>query len=224
MVRRIVVAVIVLLMATNCFAEMKVSTGYDNRVMFYGIPVASDVFRQAVEFQDGGVDLSAAWLNPKDDDEDFERYDLAAGYTWQIGDIAIRAGFGWFMYSELDADNGFDVQAISATVRHVSGLMYTVAHLYPTNGSSATEAGQVHILGIDRDVGPVKLFGDVVYNDEFSPFGGPRIDDFSHARSGAMLTVPIGQVDFLGTYYHQWAMNDVLDDEDVFGLSIALRF
>ena len=198
------------------------STSYRNKFVWQGYHVADDTFVQYISLRSGGFDLSGTWLNPISDVDDVERWDFAAGYTWEIADgFTSRIGIGSFLYSELDADNGFDVHSMSFTLRHVSGVAYTIAHLLPDNGSSVVEAGQVHVLSIDKDIGPLRAFGDVTYNDGFSPFGGEIIHDLSHVRAGAVLDGPLG---FRATYYHQFALHDAFADQDVAGVGFVLKF
>lgn len=198
------------------------STSYRNKFVWQGYHVADDTFVQHISLRSGSFDLSGTWLNPISDVDDVERWDLAAGYTWEIADgFTSRIGAGSFLYSELDADNGFDVHSINWTLRHDSGVAYTIAHLFPDNGSSVVEAGQVHVLSIDREVGPLRAFGDVTYNDGFSPFGGEIINDFSHGRVGAVMDGPLG---LRATYYHQWAFSNAFADQDVVGVGFVLRF
>lgn len=197
-------------------------TQYLSKFIWNGYRVADDIISETISMESGGFDLSAAWLNPIDDVDDVERWDFVAGYTWRVADgFTSRIGIGSFLYSELDADDGFDAHSINWTLRHISGVAYTIAHLFPDNGSSVVEAGQVHVLSIDREVGLLRAFGDVTYNDGFSPFGGEIINDFSHVRAGAVIDGPLG---LQGTYYHQWALHDSFADQDVAGVGFVVRF
>jgi hypothetical protein len=223
--KQIVIMLVVVLMASMAQVAsaftVESTTEYLNKFIWQGYHVADDTFVQQVAVRSGGFDLSAAWLNPIDDVDDVERWDLAAGYTWRIADgLTSRIGAGSFLYAELDADDGFDVHSVSFAVRHDSGVAYTIAHLFPDNGSSVVEAGQLHVLSVDREIGPVRTFGDVTYNDGFSPFAGEIIDDFSHARAGAVLDGPLG---LRATYYHQWALHDAFADQDVVGVGFVVR-
>ncbi len=201
--------------------SVKIQSKYINDFLWHGYHVADDIFIEKVTLKLDSLDLSAAWLNPLDDVEDVERYDLSIGHSWEIGELTARIGFDWILYSELDVDDGFDVQAATATLAHSTGLYYVFAHLWPTNGSSETEAGQVHVAGIQVEAGPLTLFGDITYNDQFSPFGGERVDDFSHTRAGVMLGDETG---LRAVYYHQHAMNDAFENEEVVGIGYVVGF
>ena len=87
----------------------------------------------------------------------------------------------------------------------------------------------MHILGFERDVGPVILddlqfaaFADITFNDGFDPLGIAIIDDFSHGRTGCLGQISIGPAELRLMYYRQWALNDNIADQDVVGVTIAL--
>ncbi len=218
------IAILICLMAGSAFAGEAGTTWY-SEYLWYGYPIAEDVLASRAQVEFVGLDLSAAWLNPIEDSDDVERFDFAGGYNFVVGDFTIRPGFAWILYSELDADDGFDVQAASIRATHnPTGLYYEVAHLWPTNGSSQTEAGQMHILGIAQDFGIVHAFGDVAYNDEFAPFGGLRIDGFSHARLGASVDLEVGPALIRPAIYQQVALDDSVDDYTVFSVGAIMKF
>ena len=209
--------------------ESEISTSYVNKALFYGFDYGDDLVTQALDLEIGKVDVSAAYVRPVNDDDDMQRFDVGAGHSWQIGDVTLRFGFDWLLYPLRDSDGGFDVQALSATIAHETGIRYTMAHLYPTCGASAVESGQVHVLGFERAVGPIILddlqfaaFADISYNDGFDSLGITIIDDFSHARTGCLGQIIIGPAELRLMYYRQWGLNDVIRDEDVIGLTIAL--
>ncbi len=217
------IAILICLLTASAVGGEVGSTWY-SEYLWYGYPIAEDVLASRAQVEFVGVDLSAAWLNPIEDTDDVERFDFAGGYNFVVGDFTIRPGFAWILYSELDADDGFDVQAASVRVTHSTGIYYEAAHLWPTNGSSQSEAGQMHIAGFAHDFGIVHAFADVMYNDEFAPFGGPRIQGLSHARFGASVDLEVGPAIVRPAIYQQLALDETVEDYTVFSVGAIMPF
>lgn len=200
------------------------SSSYSSRFLWHGYDLGPHLLRHGVKIDGPGLNFEGAWLRPMEDVDSLERFDLNVGFTWEIGDIYVRPGFEWLLYGERDADDGFDVQAATMRVGHEIGLYYDFMHLWPTNGSSSVESGQLHILGLTREIGPVELFGTVTYSDDFVPFGRAPVDDFTHSILGVALNLGSETIIFRPAYYRQFGLNDALSDEEVWSLALIARY
>ena len=219
----ILIAVLMLLIATSAMAAQSATVSYTDSYRWHGFGAFGDDYvHPGISTQLGDIDIGAT-SHVHDLDRDLKYWDTAVGYTLPIGGLQVRAGYDYLILP------GSDVQELSATIS-LPGIIVprlTAYHIIPDEA----DAGQIYSGGVDVAIGSpdavsAVLGCDVTYNDGVNPFG-PAIRDWTHATAGLTVNVPLGETLSLqpGVFYQYSFEPEALQcDEDEVWYAISLKY
>jgi len=219
--RIIVIAVLMLLVATVATAQQSAKVSYTDSWNWHGFKLFGDEYvHPGIATQINGIDIEAI-SHIGNAHDDIEYWDTKAGLTLPpVAGLQITAGYGYLILP------GMDAQEFSLTARLEGAIAprYTVAHVELDSGSN----GQFHVIGVDVGLGEPNalqavLSAEVTYND--GVFG---IEDWTHATAGIVLEVPVGPVTLQPGVWYQYSLEpealNCREDEIWYGIGLIARF
>jgi hypothetical protein len=234
--KSVMVSVVVATLLCAGMAEAgSIGTEYSSKFMWRGYKLFDEgMVRTFTNMDVGPLEFGAAFHLPdQSGDQENQRLDGSLSYAGDLGDLAYVLGYGYYSFPEQsthDSDHSSDFQEIFATVSLPGDITpyYTIAQMWSSNAGDQINPAQgaLHIFGLEVELEPVTLSGELVYNDGVK-FQGQADHDWSHAILGAAFDVPVGQTAvFRPAAFYQIACDDsVLDkDESWFSLSLIYPF
>ena len=217
----IVIAVLMLLIATAAIAQQSVKMDYTDSYNWHGIKIyGDDTVHLGVATSMQGIDISAISHIGQNHD-DIEYWDTSVGYALPpLAGLQITPRYGYMILP------GTEAQEFSLTAQ-LPGMIaprYTIAHVELSEG----DGGQFHVVGCDVSFGDpnglqAMLMADITYND-----GVLGIEDWTHAMAGLVVDIPIGPVSIQPGVWYQYSFTpEVLnckENEVWYGLSVIARF
>jgi len=216
----IVIAVLMLLVATMATAQQSAKVSYMQDWNWHGFKVYGDEYvHPGVATQVNGIDFEAI-SHIGNAHDDIEYWDTAVGYTLQFAGLDLKAGYGYLILPGMDAQEF----GLTAQLPGAIAPRYTIAHVELDTGDS----GQFHVIGVDVGLGePDKLAAvlsaEITYND-----GVLGIEDWTHATAGIVLDVPVGPVTIQPGAWYQYTMEPAAlmceEDEIWYGIGLIYKF
>ena len=207
------IAVVMLLVATSAAAN-QIGASYTESYRWHGFGVfGREYVHPGISTSIEGVDVAAV-THLGEAHDDIEYWDTIIGYKLPLKlPVDITAGYGYFILP------GVDVQeiAVTAAVPGPISPRYTFAHIIP---DKADTEGQLHIVGVDADLGKIgkeiaaTLSCEATYNDGVNPFGPENINDWTHITSQLVLDVPLGEnISLRPGCVYQHTLEPLVNDE-----------
>ena len=219
--RIIVIAVLMLLVATSAMAAQTAKVSYMQDWNWHGFKIYGDEYvHPGVSTQVNGIDVEAI-SHIGDQHDDIEYWDTKVGLSLpSLAGLQIRAGYGYLILPGMDAQEF----GLTAQLPGTIAPRYTIAHVELDNGDN----GQFHVIGADVALGgpdaiAAVLSAEITYND--GVFG---IQDWTHATAGIVLDVDVGPVTIQPGCWYQYSFEPAAlmceESEIWYGIGLIYKF
>lgn len=212
--------------AICAMAQGQIGVTYSDKVVWRGFELfgETDGLMPQLNFDAGPVNVTARGLLATDSGYDsLERWDGQISYTQKVEPFEVTAGYGYYYTPNSD----LDFQELWATVALPIGPIVPRYTLVRAEGDGPVESAWLHVAGVDLKLtDKARAFGEVTYNEGFSPLGGSVDSDWSHVLAGASVDVPIAErVLFTSAVYYQHTLNEQVNPEkDQVWYSVGLAY
>ena len=214
----ILIAAMLLVVASPVIAENKVGISYTDSYNWYGFKkvFGDEYVHTGASTTVQGFDISAT-THVRDLD-DIEFWDAAVAYKLPLElPVNLTAGYGYMEFPGMKAQEFSMTAQLPGTI----APRYTLAHIEP-------DGGQFHVLGLDVALGEPEsisamLSADITYND-----GVFEIRDWTHVTAGIVLDVPLGPVSLQPGIWYQYAFEPEAlqcdESEFWYGIGVFAKF